>query len=161
MGILDNFKKGFSRLSDSFWRRLNRKPRSSERYVNVATGAGNRQLKKTTVPDMTQQEMVGGYMSAVYSATKRIADSIALTSFKLYQTRNNKMEKVVDFSNPFYKLFMNPNPLMDHIEVMERLSIDMDLTGNSYLYVVRDENEVQVEIHLRLSHHMTVVPEKE
>jgi HK97 family phage portal protein len=161
MGILDNFKKGFSRLNESFWRRINRKPRSSERYVNVATGAGNRQLKKTTVPDLSQQEMVDGYMSAVYSATKRIADAIALTSFKLYQTKNNKMEKVIDFSNPFYRLFMNPNPLMDHIEVMERVSIDLDLTGNAYLYVVRDDNGIPVELHPLLSQNMTVVPEKE
>ena len=161
MGILDNFKKGFSRLNPTFWRRLNRKPPSSERYLNVATGPGNRQLKKTTVPDMTQQEMVDGYMSAVYSATKRIADAISLTSFKMYRTQNNKMEKVLDFSNPFYKLFMNPNPLMDHIEVMERVSIDLDLTGNAYLYVVRDEKGVPVELHPLLSQNMTVVPEKE
>jgi HK97 family phage portal protein len=161
MGILDNFKKGFNRLNDSFWRRLNRKPRSSERYVNVATGAGNRQLKKTTVPDLSQQEMVDGYMSAVYSATKRIADAISLTSFKMYRTESNKMEKVLDFSNPFYKLFMNPNPLMDHIEVMERVSIDLDLTGNAYLYVVRDEKGVPIELHPLLSQNMTVVPEKE
>tara|TARA_R100000808_G_C2150637_1_gene159442 strand:+ start:1962 stop:3362 length:1401 start_codon:yes stop_codon:yes gene_type:complete len=161
MGILDNFKKRFSRLNDSFWRRLNRKPSSSERYVNVATGAGNRQLKKTTVPDLSQQEMVDGYMSAVYSATKRIADAISLTSFKMYRTEKNKMKKVLDFSNPFYRLFMNPNPLMDHIEVMERVSIDLDLTGNAYLYVVRDEKGVPVELHPLLSQNMTVVPEKE
>lgn len=161
MGILDNFKKGFSRLNPTFWRRLNRKPPSSERYLNVATGPGNRQLKKTTVPDMTQQEMVSGYMSAVYAATKRIADAIALTPFSMYQTKNNKMEKIVDFSNPFYKLFMNPNPLMDHIEVMERISVDLDLTGNAYLYVVRDDNGVPVELHPLLSQNMTVVPEKE
>ena len=161
MGILDNFKKGFSRLNSTFWRRLNRKPPSSERYLNVATGPGNRQLKKTTVPDMTQQEMVGGYTSAVYSATKRIADAIALTPFSIYKTQDNRLQKIVDFSNPFYKLFMNPNPLMDHIEVMERISVDMDLTGNAYLYVVRDDNGVPIELHPLLSQNMTVVPEKE
>ena len=161
MGILDNFKKGFNRLNSTFWRRLNRKPPSSERYMNVATGPGNRQLKKTTVPDMTQQEMVDGYMSAVYSATKRIADAISLTSFKMYRTQDNKFEKVIDFSDPFYKLFMNPNPLMDHIEVMERISVDLDLTGNAYVYVVKDENGTPVELHPLLSQNMTVVPEKE
>ena len=162
MGILDNFKKGVSRLNDSFWRRINRgRGRSSERYVNVATGAGNRQLKKTTVPDLSQQEMVNGYMSAVYSASKRIADAIALTTFKLYKTKNNKIEKIIDFSDPFYKLMMNPNPLMDHIEVMERISTDLDLTGNAYIYVVRDDKGIPVELHPLLSQNMTVVPEKE
>lgn len=162
MGILDQFKKNFrNALNPDFWRRLNRKPPSSERYVNVATGFGNRQLKKTTVPTMSQQDMVNAYMSAVYAATKRIADAIALTPFAEYQAKNNNLEKVLDFNSPFYRLMMNPNPIMDHMELMERLSIDLDLTGNAYAYVVRDENGTPVELHPLLSQNVTVVPEKE
>lgn len=162
MGILDQFKKNFRNALDlNFWRRLNRQPPSSERYLNIATGLGNQQLKKTTIPTMSQADMVSGYMSAVYAATKRIADSIALTPFYSYTTKNNKMEKVLDFSSPFYKLFMNPNPIMDHMEVMERLSIDLDLTGNAYAYIVKNEKGVPVEMHPLLAQNVTIVPEKE
>ena len=162
MGILDNFKKNFrSTLNLDFWRRLNRKPPSSERYIQVATGIGNQNLKKTTIPTMSQKDMVDAYMSAVYAATKRIADAIALTPFHSYSTKNNELQKNLDFSSPFYKFFMNPNPIMDHMEVMERLSLDLDLTGNAYAYIVKNEKGVPVEMHPLLSQNVTVVPEKE
>ena len=162
MGILDNFKKNFrSTLNLDFWRRLNRNPPSSERYMQIATGIGNQNLKKTTIPTMSQKDMVDAYMSAVYAATKRIADAIALTPFYSYTTDNNELKKSLDFSSPFYKLFMNPNPIMDHMEVMERLSLDLDLTGNAYAYIVKDEKGMPIEIHPLLSQNVTVVPEKE
>ena len=147
MGILDWIKKG-----------ITRKQQSSERYVGVATGwdTGGHNLSR----DLDPKAMVDAYRSAIYSAVKRIADAVSMTDFHALSNKDGKLEKVVDPNHPFNALFRNPNPLMDRVEVFERLAVDLDLTGNAFIYVLRDNKGIPVEIHPLMSHRVTVVPEK-
>ena len=131
---------------------------NAERYVGVSTGwdTGGGNLSR----DLDPSDMVDAYKSAVYSAVKRIADGVAMTDFHALTKVGSKMEKVIDPNHPFNKLFRDPNPLMDRVEVFERLAVDLDLTGNAYAYIVRDKKGIPVEIHPLMSHRMVVVPER-
>tara|TARA_R100000808_G_scaffold1822_2_gene7791 strand:- start:586 stop:1941 length:1356 start_codon:yes stop_codon:yes gene_type:complete len=145
MGIVNNIKNFFSKNH-----------RGKNPYLNLRMGTHRKGegIKR----DLSPREMSESYQSAVFSAVKRIADMVAMTDFGAYEYSNDKWEQVNDPNNPFNKLFKDPNPIMDAYEVMERLSIDLDLTGNAYLYVVKDSNGVPVEVHPLLSYRMTIVP---
>ena len=143
MGIVNNIK--------NFFEKRRKTPYLNFRLGGMRKGEG---LKR----DLSPREMSESYQSAVFSAVKRIADMVAMTGFGAYEFKNGDWELESDPSNSFNKLFEDPNPIMDKYEVFERLSIDLDLTGNAYLYVVKDSKGIPIEIHPLLSYRMTLVP---
>ena len=144
MGFVDNVKNFFSTSKGK-----------KNPYLSILNGMRKGEGLKR---ELSPRDMSESYKSAVFSAVKRIADMVAMTGFGAFQYQNGEWKEVDDPSNDFVKLFKDPNPIMDAYEVMERLSIDLDLTGNAYLYVVKDQNGKPKEVHPLLSYRMTIVP---
>lgn len=101
---------------------------------------------------------VEAYNSWAYACINRIAFSVASSEFKLYKKGD---KKTTIEEHPFLEMMQKVNPNFNRFELLMMTSIYMELTGNAYWWIVKNQMGVPTELWYLPSHWVRVVPSKE
>ena len=75
--------------------------------------------------------------TAVWSAVRLLSESISILPVNIYQREKNG-DKSLALNNPSYYLLHNePNNYMSAVAFFEKIMMDLCLSGNSYVHIVR------------------------
>jgi len=75
--------------------------------------------------------------TAVWSAVRLLSESISILPINIYQREKNG-DKTLALNNPSYYLLHNePNNYMSSVTFFEKIMMDLCLSGNSYVHIVR------------------------
>ena len=75
--------------------------------------------------------------TAVWSAVRLLSESISILPVNIYQREKNG-DKTLALNNPSYYLLHNePNNYMSSVAFFEKIMMDLCLSGNSYVHIVR------------------------
>ena len=75
--------------------------------------------------------------TAVWSAVRLLSESISILPINIYQREKNG-DKTLALNNPSYYLLHNePNNYMSSVAFFEKIMMDLCLSGNSYVHIVR------------------------
>jgi len=81
----------------------------------------------------------------VFIAIREIAQAIAGIPLRVGLNQNGTWEEKPN-SRPA-KLFQNPNPFLTRYDLWERIAVDLELFGNAYLEIVKDDQGIPVEVY--------------
>jgi len=155
-------------------KKLAQLPQSVQAVISdsIPRWAGNRALQ----PSLDYKELIKQYKGEIYSLAHRNAQAVASTPLRLYtnkevpqqakytkshlikkrqylDSKQNllKWTKAAQISeieeHPFLDLLDNVNNFLNGFELIEMLDLFLELTGNSYWYIARDESTgVPIEI---------------
>jgi len=73
--------------------------------------------------------------------------------------RSAQTEEVVN--HPFIELWRNVNPFMNGYEMVELIDIYLEMTGDAYLYIVKDNLGVPRQLWILPSQYVRVVPDRQ
>jgi len=75
--------------------------------------------------------------TAVWSAVRLLSESISILPINIYQREKNG-DKTLALNNPSYYLLHNePNNYMSSVAMFEKIMMDLCLSGNSFVHIVR------------------------
>ena len=76
--------------------------------------------------------------TAVWSAVRLLSESISILPVNVYERQKNGDKSLAD-SNPVYNLVHNePNYYMSSVAFFEKIMMDLCLSGNSYVQIIRN-----------------------
>ena len=101
---------------------------------------------------------VNSYTSWAYACINRIAFNVAMAEFTVYK-KGRPPVKIKE--HPFYDLVEAINPHFNKFEMLFITSIYLELTGNAYWWVVRNNFGVPMELWYLPAHWVKVIPSKE
>jgi len=91
----------------------------------------------------TEKDYMDSYSSChlIFTCAKKIGEAVANVKRKMYEVRGRYGKEVIVEvrDHPVLDLLSKPNKFMTGFELMKGISIDLDLSGNSYLLKVRSE----------------------
>ena len=102
---------------------------------------------RSIAPERKGEEFLKAYeqISWVYACVRLIAQSIASANWRLYRVnKKGEWEEIDD--HPALKLFNNPNQFMTRSELFYLLGQNLELVGESFWLLVRDERKKIVGI---------------
>ena len=107
---------------------------------------------------------VGDFNSWAFACGYRNGFSLAKVPLKLYKKVSSgqgqsELEEITD--HPFLELMRNVNPHFNRFEIMVLLGLFLDVTGNSYWWLVKDALRVPRAIWNIPAHWMSIVPSKD
>lgn len=110
------------------------------------------------------KRMVENYKSWAYACAWKNATSVAKADLCLYKRirkadQDEELKKIYD--HPFLKLIKQINPFSNKFEMMTITDIFLELTGNAYWWVVKDNLGIPQMIWNIPSHWTKVVPSKD
>lgn len=117
-------------------------------------------FKKKTINGITElYKQIGGggwnstkYLQAyekslyLYACVNKIAQKVASNRFKMLQIINSKGETKEIYSHPVLDLLYKPNPFQTKEEFLETTMINQKLSGNAFIFKVRNERGQVVEL---------------
>ena len=117
-------------------------------------------MGKTQPHDFAQ--MVNNYQSWVYACVNRNAFSVAKTDLRLYKKVMTKegddYEEIL--THPFLELMASVNPFFNRFELWVLTTTFLELTGNAYWWMVRDQLGVPRALWNIPAHWMKIIPSK-
>jgi HK97 family phage portal protein len=81
------------------------------------------------------------YVGAVYSAIDTWGLMFAKANFRLYETKKNSVQELID--HPFRMLFDNPNNYSSWWEIKYKIGAHFGLFGNSYILKLRKNSRLE------------------
>lgn len=89
-------------------------------------------------PPKTTEDYLKAYqnISWVYACVRVIAETISSVNWRLYDT--NTWDEIED--HEAIKLFDNPNPFFTRSELFRLIAQNLELTGESFILLLRDQN---------------------
>ena len=76
-----------------------------------------------------------------------------------YLQKANSVKEVIN--HPFIELLKTPNPFMNRYELLEMTALSLELTGNAYWYIFKDNLGTPRQIWVIPAQNMLIVPSKE
>lgn len=109
------------------------------------------------------RRQVEQYKSWAYACINKNAFSVAKCELKIYKTimRDGIKDLEEITEHPFNDLIKNVNPFFNKFELMSLLVIFLDLTGNAYWWIIKDQLGVPRAIWNIPSHWMRIVPSQD
>lgn len=104
--------------------------------------------------------MIENFKSWVYACVQRNAFSIAKCELCIYQNKGKGELEEID-EHPFIDLMGKVNPFFNKFELWTLTSIFLELTGNAYWWMVKDQLGVPRELWHIPSNWVKVIPSKE
>lgn len=103
---------------------------------------------------------IDAYKGWTYKCVSKIATDVGSKKMGLYhRDRNGKIEEVEQ--HIFLDLMKNVNPNMNETEMKEDTQMFLDLVGNSYWYIPKNNLGIPIEIWTVPAQFMQIVPSKE
>ncbi|MCK9598076.1 MAG: phage portal protein [Sphaerochaeta sp.] len=97
----------------------------------------------------------------VFAVVSRIATKAASVPFRLYRVKGSKGDQEELTAHPVIDLFYRPNPTQTRSEFVEMAFTNLLLTGEAFVYKVRNSRGVPVELMNLRPDRMTVVAGKD
>lgn len=112
----------------------------------------------------TSKDYVDAYSNChlVFTCAKKIGESVANVKKKLYQIKGNYGKEVIVpvKDHPVLDLLDKPNKFVSGFELLKGISIDLDLSGNSYILKIKSTKGNVVELWQLRPDWITIVPDK-
>ncbi len=108
--------------------------------------------------------MVEAYKSWAYACAWKNATSVAKVDISLFKdngrnAKTGKKDRTEIYQHPFLDLMRSVNPFTNRYELMTITQINMELTGNAYWWIPRNNLGIPYMIWQIPSHWMKVVPD--
>jgi len=103
--------------------------------------------------------MLDSYHSWVYACVHLRSQNVARATFRLYAQRGNQEPREIE-EHPFLDMLWKVNPFETQYNFLFRTQANLDLTGNAYWYVAKNQLGVPAELWLLPTDKVTIVPSR-